>query len=337
MTEAECPICGDEYETVGAVRDHAWDVHEVCHYCGTEVDHREALYTHWLDDHEDALITEDRKRAERNVGERTLCPVCDQRFARDTAVRDHTWDAHDACFLCGEEFRTRDELSVHWLALHEDQLSRDDRDRAASAVGPLTFGNRLAHQGPVDAVRNTRLSRRRLVGGGAIAAVAGIGGVAGSQLLGSSSGSRGAQLGTSAPDAMFTTLSGETKRLSDFEGQKVMFWLFATWCPSCKQGAKVLQDNSDQLGNMQIIGLKTAGNAGRSGPSVGKFVESFAPSLLDDDNWTWGTAGRETTQTYNPQNRPDIYYLIDQESTIQARNTAPAASIDRIRQFAGGQ
>jgi len=87
---------------------------------------------------------------------------------------------------------------------------------------------------------------------------------------------------------------------------------------------------------MEIIGVKTAGNAGYEGPSVREFVQSFAPSLLDADRWMWGTASRQTTETYNPQNRPDIYYLIDQDGTIQARDTAPAATIDRITQFAQG-
>ena len=76
-------------------------------------------------------------------------------------------------------------------------------------------------------------------------------------------------------------MSGETRQMSDFQGQKRMVWLFATWCPSCKQGARALQNNLDRLGDMRIIGVKTAGNAGYEGPSVRAFVESFAPSLLE--------------------------------------------------------
>lgn len=264
-----------------------------------------------------------------------MCPICGEAFTATGALSDHAWDAHDACRYCGEELTTEDELYVHWLARHDDGLSRVDRKRAESEVGELTFGNRLAHQGPVEAVRNASLSRRHLLGGGAALAVAGIGGVAGNTFLGSSSGSK-AQTGAPAPQATFTTLSGDTKQLSDYQGQKVMLWLFATWCPSCKQGAQALQDNNDQLGDMQIIGVKTAGNAGYDGPSVQEFVQSFAPSLLDAETWTWGTASQRTTETYNPQDRPDVYYLIDRDGTIQAQDTAPAATIGRILQFAQG-
>lgn len=266
----------------------------------------------------------------------TGCPVCGDEFGTIGGAGDHAWDVHSACHYCGEELTTEDELYVHWLTRHEGDLERVDRKRAESEVGPLTFGNRLAHQGPVGALRNASLSRRQLLGGGAALALAGVGGVAGNTLFGSSGGSSAADPGSSAPDASFTTLSGETVRLSDYQGQKRMVWLFATWCPSCKEGARALQDNSDQLGEMEIIGVKTAGNASYEGPSAREFVQSFAPSLLDADGWTWGTASQEMTDTYNPENRPDIYYLVDTDGTIQVQSTAPAATIDSIFQFAQG-
>jgi thiol-disulfide isomerase/thioredoxin len=264
----------------------------------------------------------------------TTCPVCDDEFDTAGALSHHSWDIHSACRYCGDELTTKDELYVHWLATHEEALTRVDRKRAESEVDSLSFGNRLAHQGPVGAIRNTSLSRRQLLGGGAALAVAGIGGVAGTTLFGSSADPSEARTGASAPDGTFTTLFGEPRQLSEFQGQKRMVWLFATWCPSCKQGAQALQNNMDQLGDMQIIGVKTAGNAGYDGPSVRVFVQSFAPSLLDAATWTWGTASQTMTNTYNPQNQPDIYYLVDQDGTIQAQSTAPAATIDRIVQFA---
>ncbi|MCL7418310.1 MAG: TlpA family protein disulfide reductase [Halalkalicoccus sp.] len=265
----------------------------------------------------------------------TECPVCGDEFRTNSAVSDHAWDVHRACQYCGEELTTEDELYVHWLTRHEGDLDRVDRKGAESEVGPVTFGNRLAHQGPVGALRNAHLSRRQLLGAGALA-LAGVGGVVGSTLFGSSDRASAADPGSSAPNASFTTISGKTVQLSDYQGQKRMVWLFATWCPSCKQGAQTLQNEGDQLREMEIIGVKTAGNAGNEGPAVREFVQSFAPSLLDADGWTWGTASREMTDTYNPENRPDIYYLVDADGTIQVQNTAPAATIDRIVQFAQG-
>ena len=266
------------------------------------------------------------------------CPICDNEFGTASTVRDHAWDVHNACHYCGEELTATDELHIHWLATHEDDLSRVDRKRAESEVGDLSFGNRLAHQGPVDAVTNTSISRRKLLAGGAVA-IAGAGGVAANGLSGSSASSRpssgrGTTPGTTAPRATFTTIDGEKKQLADYRGQKVMFWVFATWCPSCKKGAQALQANNDTLEDVTIIALKTDGNAGYDGPSISEFAQQYAPALLDADNWVWGTLSKESTQVWNPQNRPDVYWLIDKTGTIQAKTAAPAATMNRIVQFA---
>lgn len=336
-----CPICEESFPREPSTRDHAWDSHGVCHHCGTAFDDRPALYTHWLEDHEEDITTEDRKRAETKVGDRTVCPACDQRFASDTAVQDHTWDAHGACSMCGEEFETQNALFTHQLAIHDDELSRETRERVEAEVAPLTFGNRLAHQGPVGAVKNTNLSRRKLLAGGGVAAIAGVGGVATSGLFGSSasspsSGSGGTSPGTTATRATFTTVDGTEKQLADYRGEKVMFWVFGTWCPTCKKGARELQANNDKLQDVTIIALKSHGNAGYDGPSISEFAQQYAPQLVDADNWVWGDFSKESTEVWNSQNRPDIFWLIDKKGTIKAKTAAPAATMDRIVQFAQG-
>lgn len=141
-------------------------------------------------------------------------------------------------------------------------------------------------------------------------------------------------VGNPAPEATFTTIDGQTATLSEFENEKVVLWLFATWCPSCKQGARALQENNRQLSNMKIVGVKTYSNAGYSGPSVPEFVKSFSPELLKAKNWAWGNFSQESTKVYNPRNLPDIYFLIDEEGIIREINTAPAATIDTIVNFA---
>lgn len=266
------------------------------------------------------------------------CPICDDEFGTAGAVRNHAWDIHDACHYCGEELTAKDELYIHWLATHEDDLSRVDRKQAESEVGELSFGNRLAHQGPVGAVTNTSISRRKLLAGGAMA-VAGVGGVAANSLFGSSAGSQpssgqGPSPGTTAPSATFTTINGEEKQLADYRGQKVMFWVFATWCPSCKKGAQALQENKDKLQDVTFIALKTYGNAGYDGPSVSEFAQQHAPQLVDADNWVWGDLPKESAQVWNPQNRPDIYWFIDKDGAIVAKTGAPASTMNRIVQFA---
>lgn len=176
-----------------------------------------------------------------------------------------------------------------------------------------------------------------LVGVGALLLVGaffGFSGSSGSPTGNTATGDTGIQTGMTAPDATLTTVDGEQVQLSDYRGQKVMLWIFATWCPSCQRGAQVLQRNNDQLQDMKILAVKTNGNAGRRGPSPQQFAQRHASATLQEDNWVWGGLSPQSTNTFNPQNRPDLVYLIDEDGTIQARTAAPAAVINRITQFA---
>lgn len=137
-----------------------------------------------------------------------------------------------------------------------------------------------------------------------------------------------------APDATFTTLDGRELSLSEFRDKKVMFWLLATWCPSCIAGAQVLAENNEQLSGLTIIALETYGNAGYPGPSMEAFAKQNAPAMLSAQNWLWGDASQEATEDYNPRNYPDIYFLIDEDGVLRDIDTAPAATINKIIEFA---
>jgi len=141
-------------------------------------------------------------------------------------------------------------------------------------------------------------------------------------------------IGKPAPDVTFTTIDGEERKLSDYRGEKVMFWYFATWCPSCIKAAEVLQQNNDKLNGMKIIALKTYGNAGYSGPTILEFSQKYSPNALKYDNWVWGDASQQATSTYNTQNYPDIYFLIDENGILRDVDSAPAATSNKIVNFA---
>ncbi|MFB6158623.1 MAG: DUF3105 domain-containing protein [Candidatus Nanohalobium sp.] len=146
--------------------------------------------------------------------------------------------------------------------------------------------------------------------------------------------SQTAGIGSQAPEASFTTVNGEKLQLSKYEGEKRMVWLYATWCPSCYKGAQVLQARNEQLKDMKIIALKTAGNAGRAGISSQQFAEKYAPQTLNEDNWVWGKASQKLTNIYNPRNVPDIIWLVKPNGEIYAKTAAPAARINQIKRFA---
>lgn len=139
-------------------------------------------------------------------------------------------------------------------------------------------------------------------------------------------------LGKEAPEALFYS-GGREIYLSEFRGKKIMFWLLATWCPSCVAGAKVLDRNNDKLGSLKIIALQTYGNAGYPGIQIEEFAREYVPQLLTEPNWLWGEASQETTRIYNPRNLPDIYFLIDENGVIRVIDTAPAATVNKIIEF----
>jgi len=69
MSSKTCPTCEQRFDSAGAVRDHAWDDHRACHYCGEQLgdDDKTALYKHWLMAHPDDLRTVDKKQANSAV------------------------------------------------------------------------------------------------------------------------------------------------------------------------------------------------------------------------------------------------------------------------------
>jgi len=161
--------------------------------------------------------------------------------------------------------------------------------------------------------------------------------ISGCTSAGISSNSQGAlQFGNEVPDATFTTIDGETAKLSDYRGEKVMFWFLATWCPSCIAGSEALQNNNQQLAGMKVIALKTFGNAGYKGPTIFAFAQKNSPNTLQFDNWIWGDASQEATLLYNSRNYPDIYFLIDENGILREVEGSPAATINKIIGFAQG-
>ncbi|MDY6789373.1 MAG: redoxin domain-containing protein [Candidatus Nanohaloarchaea archaeon] len=243
------------------------------------------------------------------------CKKCGKTYGSKEALEQHLEDYDHSkiseCQDCGETFTSTDKYIQH-RNKHRTQVQKIAASinwKHLTAVGTVVIIAVLIFMGSTGPTN---------IGGS----------------TDTSPGNVGTQIGMKAPDATFTTINGNTKQLSDYKGRKVMLWIFATWCPSCKQGARALQANNEKLQGMEIVAVKTAGNAGYSGPSVQSFVQSFAPSLLNSDNWIWGTLSGQSTRTFNPRNRPDIYYLIDKDGTIQERTGAPAATINRIKQFA---
>ena len=144
------------------------------------------------------------------------------------------------------------------------------------------------------------------------------------------------KIGGPAPDIDFTATDGNQRRLSEFSGQPVMLWFYASWCPTCQVGTVAVAEKIDQLkqAGVQIIQLQLYDNLGYPGPSIEDFAKRYAGSVTPSSNWLWGQASLEASFTYDPQGYPDIYFLIDRDGIIRAIEPAPNVTMNKIMAFA---
>lgn len=94
--------------------------------------------------------------------------------------------------------------------------------------------------------------------------------------------------GNMAPDFELGLASGETVKLSDYRGKKVILNFWATWCPPCKAEMphmqKYYEKNKDK--DMTILAVNlTALDKGRD--AIDQFVKDYGltfPIALDEKN-----------------------------------------------------
>ncbi|MDT0161182.1 MULTISPECIES: peroxiredoxin family protein [Bacillaceae] len=93
--------------------------------------------------------------------------------------------------------------------------------------------------------------------------------------------------GAVPPDFELTTLAGETVRLSDYKGQKVILNFWATWCPPCKAEMphmqKFYEENKDKDVEILAVNLTNADNGTKA---IESFVQEYGltfPIPLDQD------------------------------------------------------
>lgn len=259
----------------------------------------------------------------------STCPVCDEGYGTTGALREHAWEAHSACHYCGESFEETEPLYVHWLATHEEALSNADRQRAENEVGDLTLGDRLAHQGPADAVAS--LSRRSLLLGGA--ALAAGGAATASSLLGGTrdtSGSiyqkqeapTGTSIGEKAPDFTLRTTDGGKVSLRPAEKPTIVFFM-AAWCSSCRFEEKHLKKIHDKYGDaVRIISLDIDPNQD-SMADLREFQSQYG------GDWAHAMGTQEVLNRYQLQTL-DVTYLLNEHGITVYRDerVTEAATLD---------
>lgn len=90
------------------------------------------------------------------------------------------------------------------------------------------------------------------------------------------------KVGDIAPDFELTALTGETVRLSQFNGQPVLLTMGATWCPDCRLEAPLLQALHENHPELIVLLVDSK----ESADVVRQFADEFGithPILLDTD------------------------------------------------------
>jgi len=116
-------------------------------------------------------------------------------------------------------------------------------------------------------------------------------------------------VGTATPDFELTTLTGETVRLGQFQGQPVLLTFGATWCPDCRIEAPLLEEVHKSHPELVILLVDSRENA----DVVQQFADEFDithPILLD-------TNGKVSEQ-YQIFAIPTELF-IDKDGVIQAK------------------
>lgn len=128
----------------------------------------------------------------------------------------------------------------------------------------------------------------------------------------------GVQKGNLAPDFELQTLAGETMRLSDFKGKKVILNLWATWCPPCRAEMPDMQkfyaENKEK--DVVILGVNLTSSEPNQ-ESVSAFLAEYGitfPVVLDVD--------KSVSKQYQAISVPTSY-IIDSRGVIQQKWIGP--------------
>jgi peroxiredoxin len=132
----------------------------------------------------------------------------------------------------------------------------------------------------------------------------------------------GLAIGAKAPDFELKTLAGETVKLSNLKGKKVMLNFWATWCPPCKEEMPAMEKLSKQAGKDVVI---LAVNIDPQLDVQGFINENKItfPIPLDKDD--------KVNETYQVLSIPTTYF-IDSKGIIQNKYTG-SMTLDVMKDF----
>lgn len=123
----------------------------------------------------------------------------------------------------------------------------------------------------------------------------------------------GLEEGDQAPDFELETMEGETVRLSDLRGEKVLLNFWATWCPPCRAEMPDMQTYHEEDHNEGVILAVNLTETEESFNEVNDFLDEFGitfQTLKDETS--------EVSSEYNAFALPTSY-LINTDGTIHVK------------------
>ena len=132
----------------------------------------------------------------------------------------------------------------------------------------------------------------------------------------------GLSIGAKAPDFQLKTLTGETVKLSDYQGKKVLLNFWATWCGPCKAEMPEMEQFSKEIGDDTVI---LAVNIDPQ-LDVQGFVDEYKitfPILLDAED--------KVNETYQIISIPTTYF-IDSKGMIKNKFIG-TMKLDNMKDF----
>lgn len=138
-------------------------------------------------------------------------------------------------------------------------------------------------------------------------------------------GHTGIQVGDIAANFTLTTLDGETVRLSDYRGKKVLLNFWATWCPPCKAEMPHVQKfyEDERQRDVVVLGVNLT-DTEKSADRVGEFArerELTFPIVLDEEG--------QASDLYRVRAYPTSFF-IDSQGVIRGKMQG-AMSYDGLR------
>jgi peroxiredoxin len=124
--------------------------------------------------------------------------------------------------------------------------------------------------------------------------------------------------GGPAPDFELTTLAGETVKLSDYKGKKVILNFWATWCPPCKAEMPHMQKfyEQNEKNGIEIVAVNLT-NLDKGQTEIENFVKEYGLTFdipLDEE----GTIGAQYQAFSIPTS-----YIIDSKGIIMKKIIGP--------------